>query len=309
MFTYFWKTLIALKSIFNKANNAFIANRIWNIAIQRREKKVRKVQIFIRENFLTRINDFKTIRCIRIIQSTNGPVYKFKEEAYRHKAKEVVAKFLRSASTGIRFKNSCLVYIMRTKMILNRFRSSSRIKQQYQAKLKPLVDKQIIKLAEYDNFLPPKERIDFSKKVYYYYKNEALLLEFVIDISKILLLGTIYNGEHHLFNSKRLQYKYYVKYPYMANIWKRYKKPNPEFDKYIKRYQEFSEVMANKETPKAGVFKTEARNGNPHDGGDLDCLSHLAKGNRIVAQVMEIDFRKLIFEFLTFKNFSLLIPN
>ena len=297
---------MAMKKLLEGAHRNYIAKKVVKITDMRRERKVRVVQMHIKQNFLSRVNEFKARRCLRMVQATSVSVYTFKDRVYKYKAKEVVAKMFKSMNRAVQVKNSCLVYVIKIKTILNRFKNSRNVKLQYMKKLKPVIDKQIVRMTEYDGFLPSKERIEFSKKLFYYYKHEDQFLEFMVDISKIQLLMEIYNGDEHFFNGRRLLHKYYLRFPLMTNVWKKYAKPNAEYEDYIRRYPEFMELLTEEKRNRLSLFKTEVRDNDRRYSKERETitLSLFVQNNRIMVQLMTIDFMRLIFEFVMFKGGS-----
>lgn len=189
---YFWKTLITPNRFLALAKKRFIV-KLQILAEKRLDVKIRKVQTYLGHNFLSRVSELKVRRCFQIIQATIGPQYNLKEHPYNIKAKQVISRLFKAAHTGMKFKNNCLAYVMRTRLILNRFINSNKVKKQYRLKIKPIVDKHVLALLKYDNFLDRKEQINISKKISYY-KNEDSFLQFVIDITKIELLSDLYAG-------------------------------------------------------------------------------------------------------------------
>lgn len=92
----------------------------------------------------------------------------------------------------------------------------------------------------------------------------------------------------------------------MANIWNRYKEASDGFIRYMARYSEYLSYKRQNKDDRVGLFKTETKHEYiiDLDGLDGPSLSVYAKGNRIVAMIIQIDFKRLIFELLASRVFS-----
>lgn len=309
MFVYFWKTLILLNAILRVANNNFMARVIYNIMVKRRDRKVRKVQQLIRKNFLSKLKDLKARRCIRITKAALPPFYNFKEDGVKQKAKTVLSVFIKQAYITKRFKTSCLVYRMRIKSILNRFKMSKRIKTDFLAKLKDIIDKQIIKMIEYDNHLPSRKRINLSQKTLFYYKSEESCLNYIMDFNKLLFLKEHFCSEESVFDGKRLIGKYQAKYAFMTRVWKRYEQENYRYEAYIEDYADF---ITTQTTPRDRIFKTDVLSVTKNIK-DVDLKLkwdiYLVKDSEVLKKIFAMDFKKFIFEFVGFQKKSTMFIN
>lgn len=236
------------------------------------------------------------------------PFYSFKHTEIKSKAQAVLRVFLNNAYTSIKFKASCLIYRMRVKTIYNRFKMSKRIKEEFFIKLKTEIERQFIKMVEYDNSLPNMERICMSKKSLFFYKNEDLCLNFIIDFNKLLFLKEAFDQPNSVFDGKRLISKYQSKYSFMARVWKRYEQKNYRYEAYIEKYDAFIESRITDSN--RGIFKTEVLNIDnrlKETDSKIRWDVHLIKDSAIMKRISSMDLKKLIFELVGFQKMSMMM--